>query len=132
MNVRRQLGFTLVELVIAVAIVGILAMVAYPAYTDQVYKTRRSDAIASLLNVAQQFERCYTEASNYTAAVCPTGFPIDSSEGYYSIALAVGSLSANSYTLVATAQGVQAGDAQCATLSFDQLGNKTATQTTCW
>ncbi|MFC1748859.1 type IV pilin protein [Pseudomonadota bacterium] len=132
MNEARQTGFTLIEVIIAVSIVGILATVAYPAYVDQVYKTRRSDAKASLLDTAQQFERCYTEASNFTAGVCPTGFPKNSTEGYYSISLAAGSLTASSYTLVATAQNVQVGDVQCASFTLDQLGNKTATQSFCW
>lgn len=125
-------GFTLIEVVVVVAIIGVLAMIAYPTYVDQVYKTRRSDAKVALLNVAQQFERCYTEASNYTAGVCPSGFPLNSNEGYYSITLAAGSLTGSSYTLVATAQGVQQGDAECAVFNLDHLGNKSATQGYCW
>lgn len=132
MNKARQAGFTLIEIVIVVSIVGILAMVAYPAYQDQVYKARRGDAMVSLLNTAQRFERCYTEAGDYTAAVCPTGFPIISAEGHYSIALGGAGATANTYTLVATARGAQAGDVQCMNFNLDQLGNKTATNTNCW
>jgi type IV pilus assembly protein PilE len=65
---RRARGFTLIELMIAVAIVGILAAIAYPSYLDSVRKSRRADAQGALLGFANGMERHFTETSNYCNA----------------------------------------------------------------
>lgn len=62
---RHARGFTLIELMIVVAIVGILAAIAYPAYTDSVRKGRRAEARAALMNLLQQQERYMTQNSSY-------------------------------------------------------------------
>lgn len=68
MNAARQAkGFTLIELMITVAIVAILGAVAYPAYTDQIRKGKRADARAALLNLLQQQERYMTQRNTYLA-----------------------------------------------------------------
>lgn len=62
---RRLAGFTLIELMIVVAVVGILAAVAYPAYTDQIRKGNRAEARAALMNLMQQQERFMTQRNTY-------------------------------------------------------------------
>lgn len=67
MKTHRLSGFTLIEVMVVVAIVGILAAVAYPAYTDQVRKGRRAEARAALVNLLQQQERFLTQHNTYAA-----------------------------------------------------------------
>lgn len=62
---RSMRGFTLIELMITVAIVGMLAAIAYPAYTDSILKGRRAEGRTALLNLLQQQERYYTQTGSY-------------------------------------------------------------------
>ncbi|EQD70960.1 type-IV pilin [mine drainage metagenome] len=131
---NRAHGFTLIELMIVVAIIAILSAIAYPAYTKYVYRSRRSDAYAALNQDQAIMERCYAQYFSYapTTGSCPT-IAANSPEGYYSMTVAPTS---STYTITATAIGPQAADTGCATLSLDQAGNKTSTPTggsaNCW
>lgn len=127
-------GFTLLELIITVAIVGILAAVALPSYNSYILRGRRSDAIAALSQAQSALERCY--AANFTYAQPPCTIPnVNSANGFYAIAA---SSSATTYTLTATAAGAQVADTTCKQMSIDQANQMTATdsssnaQTTCW
>lgn len=117
---RVARGFTLVELLIAVAIVAILAAIAYPSYRNQIERSRRADAQTVLMQAAQFMERIYTENGCYnpddscSAANNPGGVtmpysksPIDGNEAYY--AIAVTELDRNRFVLRATPQGSEAG-----------------------
>jgi type IV pilus assembly protein PilE len=120
-QVTRMAGVTLIELLIVVVIVGILASVAYPAYQQQVRKTRRADGKSVLLQTAQQLERCYTRFSAYNNAGCGVTFPLDSPEEYY-VVTAVGAIGASAFTLAAAPQNQQASDTKCATLRLTSTG----------
>lgn len=69
----RPSGFTLMELMIAVAVIGILAAIAYPAYTDSIRRARRSDARNALLDLAARQERFYNQYNQYATSVTGTG-----------------------------------------------------------
>jgi type IV pilus assembly protein PilE len=130
---NRAHGFTLIELMIVVAIIAILSAIAYPAYNKYVLRSRRSDAYAALNQDQAIMERCYAQYFSYAPTggqSCPT-IAANSPEGYYSVTVAP---TVSTYTLTATAIGPQAQDTGCATLSLDQAGNKTSTggSANCW
>lgn len=126
----KDKGFTLVELMLVVAIVGILATIAYPSYVQYVQKSRRAEARAALLGAAQALERYYTERNTYLGAVLGSGgiYPDTSEHGFYALILVTPS--ATTYTLTATPQGAQAGDA-CGNLSINEQGIKSCTGSLC-
>jgi type IV pilus assembly protein PilE len=130
---KRASGFTLIELMIVVAIIAILSAIAYPAYNKYVLRSRRSDAYAALNQDQAIMERCYAQYFSYapTTGACPA-IVGTSPEQYYSVVSS--NVTATTYTLTATAIGPQAQDTGCATLSLDQAGNKTSTggSANCW
>jgi type IV pilus assembly protein PilE len=132
-NVR---GITLMELLIVVVIISILAVIAYPSYQDQVRRSRRADGKATLLDVSQRLERCYTRFGRYNDANCAVVLPVASPENFYSIA-SVGAITAATFTLAATPQGTQATDAQCGVLRLTSAGQQGSQDTDadangCW
>ncbi|MBT8039278.1 MAG: type IV pilin protein [Gammaproteobacteria bacterium] len=113
-------GFTLIELIFVVAIVAILLALAYPAYTDQIRKARRADAVSTMMATAQYMERCFTQTNAYNGCTQPAGLSADE---YYNIS--VDPYTANTYTIQAEPQGAQATD-PCGTYTLDYLGNKSS------
>lgn len=121
MLTRQTKGFTLIELMITVGIIGILAAVAWPLYEKQSIKQRRSDAIVGLTSAALLMDRCYSDNGKYTAGCLTTSL---SPKGYYT--LAVNIPNSDSYTLTATpkAGGPQTKDADCTSFTLNQLGQQ--------
>ncbi|WP_019866218.1 type IV pilin protein [Methylovulum miyakonense] len=118
MNVaKKNQGFTLVELMISVAIVGILAGIAYPSYQENVRKSHRADAQAVLMNLVNIMERRFTETNDYTLV------PAQDPTPYYNIVI---NATATTYTL----QAVPIDADTCGTLQIDNLGNKSPAG--CW
>ncbi len=117
-------GFTLVEVMIALVVVGLLSALAYPSYQQQVAKGRRTDAKQSLLELSQRMERFYTERGTYVgAALGNTGlYPNVTSGGYYDLTISAQTL--DGFTVRATPRGSQVGDA-CASFLYNQVGDQT-------
>ncbi len=139
-STRRWLaaGFTLVELMIVIVIVGILAGVAYPGYQDYVERSRRTDAKSLVLLTGQRLERCY--ANNATYAGCVSG-TLDSTEGYYQASVITQSSAPTTYTVTVIPLGEpQINDTDCARFELDQSGTRSAfdadgtldNKGTCW
>lgn len=115
---RRPQGFTLIELMIVVVIVGILAAIAYPSYLEQVRKTRRAECTGVLLQNANAMERHFTLNNSYAGAPAPVQCPADGGRQSYVVTSEV---TASTWALRATPDGPQEGD-RCGTLTLTHTG----------
>lgn len=125
MPTPRSRGFTLIELMITVLIVGVLAAIALTSYQRNVVETRRKAATACLLEAAQRLERFHTTRMTYVGATLDGVQCRNDLAAFYTIDIELGSLAQRAYRVQAIAVGQQAArDAACGTLSLDQRGQR--------
>jgi len=141
---KKSTGFTLIELMITVAIIGILASIAYPSYQDSVRKSRRADAKGVLLGLTNAMERRFTEKNSYCDAALATGgtavtgcgaatedtgtpsiytIPPETTSFY---TVTISAATASSYTLSAARTGAQSNE-KCGSLTLTNTGVKGVT-----
>ena len=137
---RRSRGFTLIEILIVVAIMGILASIALPAYQNNVLRSGRAEAKGELMIVASDLERFFSSNNSYSTDATPLvttdGTTRTTGNGLYDITVAAGGTGniATSFVATATAVGEQTADA-CATFTISNTGVRGATGDTveeCW
>lgn len=141
-RLNKQSGFTLIEVMIVVAIIGILAAFAYPSYREYIDQGKRSEGKAAALSAAQMLERYYTMNNSYTTTLATAGIPTQSCTAggtacTYNIAVTAGASGiATSYTITLTPISPWS-DARCGNLTLDSAGVKGrtgsgATIDQCW
>ncbi len=149
----RQRGFTLIEILVVVAIIGVLAVIAVPSYRNSIIASNRSVAQAALLDLANRQEQFYLDNRTYTSDLTDLGYPqnmvssgrvafssnhglvnIDTRERVYVVQIAIANDTA--FAILASPQLAQAEDEECGSLSLNNLGEKgesgTATVSDCW
>lgn len=131
----RLRGFTLIEVMIVVVIIGILAAIALPSYQEYVIRGNRTEGQALLVDAAARQERYFAQNNTYADDISKLNMSEDSPNQHYKVS--VTSADSNSYKLLATAQGSQAArDKKCGNLSLDHTGQKGKTGTSsaadCW
>lgn len=123
---RKKRGFTLIELLITIAIVAILAQVAYASYLNTIQQSYRYEAQQSMIELSQQLERYYSRNGVYSGSSATAG---DYSSTHYTLTFST--LEDEQYEVTATPIGGQTSD-DCSTLTLDYIGNKTPSTSGCW
>ena len=126
-KMKNQKGFTLIEVMIAVAILGIIAAIAVPSYSSFMTKTRRADAIVMLTDIAGEQQRFFSEQNRYATSMTELGYgadPLPSKEGWYSISVVTPTQTSYVLTAAPIAGEPQANDTECGDFTLNSGGVK--------
>jgi type IV pilus assembly protein PilE len=134
---KAERGFTLLELMIVVSIIGVIAALVFPRYQDYILKSRRTDGKTLLSGVAAREEQYFMDNKTYTANPADLGYTanangnITSEQGFYEVQIAA---TAVTFNLQAVPQSSQTRDTDCGTLTLDeqQVKGQSGTGTDCW
>ena len=128
---RAQQGFTLLEVVVVMAVVAILAAVAIPNYSEYIMRSHRSEAQSFISDVASRQSQFFLDRRSYAATVADLSMTVPAEvAARYTVAIVVGP--PTGFQVTATPMGPQATD-RCGWLRIDQAGTRTAAVTTrCW
>lgn len=124
-------GFTLIELMITVAVIAILAAIAFPSYQQHVRKSRRAEAQAFMMSVAARQQQFLVDTRSYADSLDTVGIPTPANVTLaYTPSLAA-SAAVTTFTLTLAPKAIQAGE-PCGTLSIDNTGKKLPATSGCW
>lgn len=130
---RRYQGFTLMEMLIVVAMVSILAAVAIPSYREYIKKSRRAEAQSYLLSVAARQQQFLVDTRAYaTLATLSSALPVPTNvSSAYTVTMPDPAGTPPTFTVTAAPKTDQASE-KCGTLTINQTGTKTAAVSGCW
>jgi type IV pilus assembly protein PilE len=141
---RRIAGFSLIELMVTVAVAATLAAIVIPTYQSQIRKSRRTEARTAVMDLATREERYYSVNNDYSSSALQLGYggtdaqinTMSVGAGYYTVTVqsfAAAPPAPATFTITATAVGTQAKDTGCLTFTVDDKGTQTsAPATDCW
>lgn len=137
---RKSSGFTMVELMIVVAIIAILAAIAIPSYRRYVVRANRTEASKALADLAARQERFYYTNNGFTGTLADLNGTTTMATRHYAFSMvaSAASVAPATYTVTATPTGTQASDdVECKTISLDNIGRWSSTGATtndpkCW
>jgi len=139
MKLNKMRGFTLIELMIVVALIGIIVAFGYPSYRDQVIKSRRAEGMGELLELADRLERYYSDKGTYVGATLGNAntdiYPSVTKKQNYALAIDGSKTDDIKFSITATPQGNQTAD-KCGTFILNSDGTKSITGSVdvdeCW
>lgn len=120
-NKNQNMGFSLIELMIVVAIVGILASIAFPSYQDSVRKARRTDGIEATMQCAAAMKRKFTVVNSFSTGANPAECTGASDEGFYNVSVATPAAGLT-FTVTAAPVGGQTNDTACLNFTLTNTG----------